>query len=103
MAYHVSFTLRARRDLEQLYETINAPESIAAVRWFSRLEETIAMLSTAPQMGTITHEDNAVRQIVYGNKPHLYRVLYEIDDRKQHVNVLSIWHGRRQPPTTLKS
>jgi mRNA-degrading endonuclease RelE of RelBE toxin-antitoxin system len=54
-------------------------------------------------MGTATHEDKTVRQVIYGNKPHFYRILYDIDDTDQRVDILSIWHGKRLPPTFLRS
>jgi len=103
MAYRVRLTRLARRDLEQLWESINATESAAASRGFDRLQETIALLATAPRMSSVTHEDKTVRQVIYGNKPHLYRILYDIDNHDQRVDILSIWHGRRLPPDQPRS
>jgi len=103
MAYRVNFTRRARRDLIQLYESINAPQSDAAQLWFQRLEETIALLTVTPRMGAVTHEDKTVRQVIYGNKPHFYRILYDIDDADGRVDVLSIWHGKCLPPMFIKT
>jgi len=60
------------------------------------------MLANAPRMGAVTHEDALVRHVIYGNKPHLYRILYEIDDARKLVKVLSIWHGKRLEPKSLK-
>jgi plasmid stabilization system protein ParE len=103
MAYRVKFTRRARRDYLELYQSINAPESAPAQLWFQRLEETIALLAVTPRMGAVTHEDKTVRQVIYGNKPHLYRILYDIDEIDLRVDILSIWHGKRLPPTFLKN
>jgi hypothetical protein len=36
-----------------------------------------------------------VRQLLYGRRPHVYRVLFTINDRV--VYVLHIRHGRRRP------
>jgi toxin ParE1/3/4 len=99
MAYRVSFTRRARRDYLQIFEFTNAPESEAAQHWFRRLDETIMLLAATPRMGAVTHEDKTVRQVIYGNKPHLYRILYDIDDANERIDILSIWHGKRLPPT----
>jgi len=101
MAYRVSFTRRARRDYLQLYDSINAAASVPAQLWMDRLDQTIAVLSVTPRSGVVTHENPTVRQLIYGKKPHLYRILYDIDDADQRVNILSIWHGRRLPPTFL--
>jgi plasmid stabilization system protein ParE len=102
MAYRINFTRRARRDYLALYESINAAESVPAQLWFNRLDETIALLAVTPRMGFVTHEDQTVRQVIYGNKPHVYRILYDIDDADRRVDILSIWHGKRLPPTFLK-
>jgi len=101
MAYQISFTRRARRDYLQLYEAINAAQSLPAQMWLRRMEESIQLLAVTPRMGAVTHENETVRQIVYGNKPHLYRILYDIDETNDRVNVLSIWHGKRLPPDFL--
>jgi plasmid stabilization system protein ParE len=103
MAYRVNFTRRARRDYLTLYESIDAAESAPAQLWLRRMDETIALLAVTPRMGSVTHEDQTVRQVIYGNKPHLYRILYDIDDAGQRIDILSIWHGKRLPPTFLKA
>lgn len=46
-------------------------------------------------MGAVTPEDPSHRQLVYGNKPHLYRILYIIDDASKLIAILQIRHGRR--------
>jgi plasmid stabilization system protein ParE len=97
MPYRVSFARRAALDLDQLYHSINAPESQAAVRWFLKLEERIRLLAVTPRMGAVTSENPSRRQLIYGNKPHLYRVIYKVDDSAQTVTVLQIRHGRRLP------
>jgi toxin ParE1/3/4 len=97
MAYRTSFTRRAVHDLDRLYDAINAPESEAAVRWFLKLQETIRLLASTPRMGAVTHEDGSRRQLVYGNKPHFYRVSYKVDEDTNLVTVLQIRHGRRGP------
>ena len=97
MLYRVNLTERVLRELDDIYAEIHAAHSAGAARWFSRLEDTITLLSDNPRMGKPTREDKSVREIIYGNKPHLYRILYEVDDRSRRVDVLSIWHGRRLP------
>jgi plasmid stabilization system protein ParE len=99
MTYHVEFSKRARQDLGSLYRSINAEQSPAAARWFNGLEDFILRLETAPRMGMVTHEDASVRQLVYGKKPHFYRVLYEVNDYEHLVRILRIRHGKRLPPS----
>ncbi len=97
MAFHVEFSRRALRDLAALYGDINAEQSPAAARWFNGLEDLILQLETAPRMGFVPHEDPTVRQLIYGKKPHFYRVLYEVEDREQLVRILKVRHGKRLP------
>jgi plasmid stabilization system protein ParE len=48
-------------------------------------------------MGLVTHDDPTVRQLIYGKKPHFYRVLYEVSDEEDLVRILRVRHGRRLP------
>jgi len=48
-----------------------------------------------PYRGRITTEASQFRQLLYGNKPHMYRIIYSIDDSLKRVLVLHIRHGAR--------
>jgi mRNA-degrading endonuclease RelE of RelBE toxin-antitoxin system len=100
MAYRVEFAARAARDLEILYVEKNAAESHAAARWYNGLEEAIFALTThplrrpvAPAAGRIKRN---LRQLLCGKKPHVYRVIYEVQEQEQTVWVLTIRHGARR-------
>lgn len=101
MEYHVELTDRAVRDLEQLFLEKNAFESISAARWFNGLENTVYSLHTLPRRGVAAPEarrfGRALMQLLYGKKPHIYRVIYEIDEGKKMVVVLAIRHGAMEP------
>jgi plasmid stabilization system protein ParE len=99
MVYRVNLTERVLRELDDIHAEINVLGSAGAALWFARLEDTIQLLASAPRMGKPAREAPGVREIIYGNKPHFYRVLYEIDEITRSVAVLSIWHGRRKSPT----
>jgi toxin ParE1/3/4 len=53
-------------------------------------------------MGAVTHEDSLRRQIIYGNKPHFYRIIYKVDDGQHLVTVIQIRHGKQSPPRQPK-
>jgi plasmid stabilization system protein ParE len=99
MAYAVEFTLRGERDLTHLYEYISAEHSPAARRWFNGLEKTIFKLERNPRRCSRAAESRAtgrrLRHLLYGTKPDVYRVLYEIDETHNFVRVLTIRHGAR--------
>jgi toxin ParE1/3/4 len=97
MAYSVELTLRAERDLEYLYQRISAAESAAAARWFNGLERALQRLERFPRRCATAPESKKagrpLRQLLYGAKRDVYRVLYEIDEGKKIVRVLTIRHG----------
>lgn len=65
----------------------------------SRVDEAIASLATFPKRCPLAPETVSfpfeVRQLLYGRKPHVYRILFTIEG--DTVNVLHIRHGRRRP------
>jgi len=69
------------------------------LQWFQGLEQAIASLADFPMRCPLAPEnaDSAfeVRQLLYGRKPHLYRVLFTV--KGDTVAILHIWHGRRGP------
>jgi toxin ParE1/3/4 len=94
MAYLVNVTPRARRDLEALYLAINAGYSDAAFRWFNGLERTLLTLEENPERCPVTPEDANLRHLLYGKKPHTYRVIYRLA-RRCEVDVLHVRHWAR--------
>jgi plasmid stabilization system protein ParE len=97
MAYRVNLTARAGRDLEQLFEDIHARDSGAALDWYDGLKEAILSLREQPQRCPVTPENNRLRHLLYGNKPHIYRVIYRVLQGPKRVDVLHIRHGARRP------
>ena len=101
MAYHVEFAARAARDLEILYVEKNAAESQAAARWFNDLETAAFSLATYPNRCPLAPEGKklkrGLRHLRFGNKPHVYRIVYAVDEQRITVSVLHIRHGARRP------
>jgi toxin ParE1/3/4 len=100
MTYLVEFAAHAVRDLEILYLEKNAAESRAAARWYNGLEEAVYALALHPHRCPIAPEarraKRKLRHLLYGKKPHVYRVLYEVDEERQAVWVFTIRHGARR-------
>jgi plasmid stabilization system protein ParE len=93
MGYRVDLTDRARRDLRNIYDRIHAEDSIQAKDWFNGLEAMVYSLEQHPGRGAITRESSKHRHLLYGNKPHVYRIIYRIFERTKAVRVLHIRHG----------
>ncbi len=100
MAYLVEFAARAARDLEILYVEKNVAESQAAARWYNGLEDAALTLATHPNRCPVAPEarklKRVLRQGLYGKKPHIYRVIYEVDEQRKTVWMLHIRHGARK-------
>jgi plasmid stabilization system protein ParE len=99
MEYAVELTLRAERDLNELLKYIEALNSSSARRWFNGLEKAIYGLDRLPRRCSLARESRKegrpIRQLLYGKKPGVYRVLFEIQEWTRTVRVLAIRHGAR--------
>jgi toxin ParE1/3/4 len=55
----------------------------AGLRWFRKLKESIDSLAEMPERSMLAPENAEspfeVRQLLYGHKPHQYRVLFTIE------------------------
>ena len=96
MAYLVNITPRAERDLAHLYRQINAEHSAAALKWYRGLKEAILSLEEHPDRCPITRKSDKLRHLLYGSKPHIYRVIYHVLEKQMRVEVLHIRHSARR-------
>jgi toxin ParE1/3/4 len=96
VAYLVNITSRAQRDLAHLFWEINAEHSDAALKWYCDLKDAILTLEERPNRCPRTRERAGLRHLLYGNKPHIYRVIYRVLEARNQVEVLHIRHGARR-------
>ena len=96
MAYAVSISSRAQRDLAELYEEINVAFSDAALRWYRGLKQAIVSLELHPNRCRPIRKRDKLRQLLYGHKPNVYRVIYRVQEKQKQVDVLHIRHGSRR-------
>jgi toxin ParE1/3/4 len=95
MAYRVKITPRAKQDLSDIYLWIDAGSSDAALGWYDGLKNAIRTLRNTPKRCPPTPEDRDLRHLLYGNNPHIYRVIFRVLQKQQQVEVLHIRHGAR--------
>ena len=100
MAFRVEFSEQADRDLNDLFGWLQAQHAgEAGLRWFLKLQDGCESLDTMPQRCSLAPESEEfpfeVRQLIYGRKPHFYRVLFTIEG--ETVVILNVRHGRRLP------
>jgi toxin ParE1/3/4 len=97
MTYRVELTARASRNLRRIFQWIDAENSTRARAWFNELDAAIMSLDEKPQRCPVTPENSALRHLLFGKKPHVYRIIYTIDARAGVVRVLHMRHGARSP------
>jgi plasmid stabilization system protein ParE len=100
MTFRVEVAAEAERDADAILEWLHSKHAgETGLRWFAALKDAIASLGEFPERCTLAPENRLfpfeVRHLLYGHKPHAYRILFTIDHGT--VYVLHIRHGRRQP------
>ncbi|HEX9110326.1 MAG TPA: type II toxin-antitoxin system RelE/ParE family toxin [Terriglobales bacterium] len=98
MAYLVKITPHAERDLAELYRQKNAEYSDAASEWYWGIKKAILSLEQQPNRCPLIRKKDQLRHLLYGRKPHVYRVIYRVLEKQNQVDVLHIRHGARQKP-----
>jgi plasmid stabilization system protein ParE len=100
MDFRVELSDQAQRDIAAIYDWLRSQQAgEASERWFVALREAIASLTNLPSRCPVAPENRdspvEVRQLLYGRRPHVYRILFAIEGKA--VQVLHIRHGRRRP------
>ena len=100
MEYRVDLTDEALDNIRDINSFIKAEHVPAAAASYRGLRSMILSLDSEPQRGRITVESPSLRQLLYGNKPHIYRIIYSIDLERRAVRIVHIRHGARRafPP-----
>ena len=99
MAYRVQVLPRARHDLASIRVRIRVQHSEPAALWFEGLKHALRSLAENPERCPVTPEAEDLRHLLYGQTPHVYRVIYKIFDKPRRVEVWHIRHGAQQPFT----
>ena len=83
MAYRVKLMPRAQRDLPAINDWIGARSSDTASAWYRGLRAAVRTLRNDPNRCPVTSEDRDLRHLLYGNKPHIYRVIYRVLEKQK--------------------
>src|SRR5258708_21266194 len=84
MASLVKYSFQAEDDLDGILKwLLERGAGEAGVRWFQGFRKAINSLDTFPERCTLARESDSfpfeLRQLLYGRKPHVYRVLFVIE------------------------
>jgi mRNA-degrading endonuclease RelE of RelBE toxin-antitoxin system len=66
------------------------------MEWYQGIKEAILSLEQQPNRCPITRKRDTLRHLLYGHKPHIYRVIYRVLENQKQVEVLHIRHGARR-------
>jgi plasmid stabilization system protein ParE len=80
MAFRVEISAQAERDAEAILEWLLSQHTgQTGIDWFLALDDAFGSLAEFPERCPIAPESVRfpfeVRQLLYGRKPHLYRIL----------------------------
>ena len=98
MTYTVLITDPALDELNEAYDWLLERTPQHAPIWFNRIVDAMLSLDTnparCPLVGKPVEGEREVRQLLYGDKSHAYRILFNI--RGPNVHVLHIRHASRE-------
>lgn len=100
MGFRIEYTHLAQADLDALLKWLTDQDAgDAGLRWLNGLQAAVETLTEMPHRCPLFRTDPRisfeVRQLFYGRKPHVYRILFRIIG--DTVVILRIRHGRRRP------
>ena len=67
-----------------------------ALKWYRGLKVAILSLEAHPNRCPVTPESDRFRHLLYGSKPHIYRVIYRVLEKQKQVDVLHIRQGAQR-------
>lgn len=85
--FRVKIAARAAKDLAAIYREIGG--SNAAMAWYNGLKDGIGSLRSNPHRCPVAPEDAMLRILLYGKKPHVYRVVFRVLEKSKHVVMLA--------------
>jgi mRNA-degrading endonuclease RelE of RelBE toxin-antitoxin system len=67
------------------------------------IKAAILSLEERPNRCQIIRKKHKLRRLLYGHKPHVYRVIYRVLEKQEQVEILTIRHGakRKLKPSDL--
>jgi plasmid stabilization system protein ParE len=97
VAYQVVLAETAKADAYQIYDWVVERAPIRGPEWFEELVDCLYSLEQLPYRCPLAREAaearREIRCLLFGNRKHAYRILYEVDEARQTVWILHIRHG----------
>lgn len=98
MQFQVVIQPSAKADILEIHAWLLENAADYADEWLWGISQAVSSLAAFPERCPISPESDAfdviVRQLLYGKKPHVYRILYTVAEDK--VFILRVRHTRQQ-------
>ena len=100
MAWRVVLADSAKSDADAIYDHVTKASPHNGPLWFESLIDSLYSLDHLPLRCPLAREatraGRLIRCLLFGRRRNVYRVLYEIDEKRHTVWVLHIRHGARR-------
>ena len=97
MAFDVEITDPARDDIDEAVTFIAQKSPAAARKWKTDLQALILSLQDMPGRFALVAEAGELGRPYRGAPHHSHRVIFRIDEEKNTVYVVRVYHGARRP------
>lgn len=103
MDYKIIVFPQAENDLAKAFSYLDEHSPNAASRWYRHLTDAINTLTELPERCAHAPETEKlgveIRQLLYGQHPSVYRIVFRIVNENQEVHILTVSHSARKPLT----
>ena len=97
MKYRVVLADSAKADADNIYARVVEAAPIRGPEWFEELLDSMRSLENVPYRCPLAREarraKREIRNLLFGKRRHVYRILFEVDERRRTVWILHIRHG----------
>ena len=97
MAYQVVLADSAKADANRIYDWVVERAPVRGPEWFQELLDSMYSLEQLPNRCPLAREAGEakrdIRCLLFGKRRGVYRILYEVDEKRQMVWILHIRHG----------
>jgi len=96
MAHQIVWSQTAVEDLKQIVQFIGLDDAVAAASLADRILKRIEQAAEFPFSNRAVPEkaEESIREVIL--RP--YRIIHQVDDRRDAVRILRIWHAARGVP-----
>ncbi len=101
MAYKLVIFPQAESDIAEALAYLSERAPQAARRWYALVKSEIESLVEMPARCPLSPEAPKLgadlRQLLYGKRPGIYRIVFRILEESREVHVIAVRHGARKP------